>query len=118
MRLDYGNIGRAERLSVRMDIDHADIEKVRPQLEVLERCAALNMPKNVIPGDLLKVNYSLTAEYLGNTAQALTAVNEICSQHPELVAAVKYEELKHGKMLLHEVLSRLDTLMQTVGPPR
>lgn len=110
-----GVVNRRERLCIRFDIPAEQIEAVKPQLEVLDQCAALNMPYDKLrPGDTAKVNYTVTCEYLGNTAKALTAVNEICRDHPELIEAVLMEELEHGKMLLHEAMCRLDTLMETV----
>lgn len=106
---------RREKLSIRFDIPAEKIDCVKPQLEVLDWCAALNMPYDRFqPGDTAKVNYTITCEYIGNTAMALTAVNEICRDHPELIEAVEMEELVHGKMLLHEAMCRLDALMETV----
>jgi hypothetical protein len=102
-----------------MDIPGSQMSKVREQLDVLRECCALNLdPDTIRPNDLMRVNYSVTCEYFGNVARALSAVNEICANHPEVVTGVEYQELKHGRMLIHEVLARLDQLMATVGPPK
>jgi hypothetical protein len=108
-----------ERLSIKMHIPGSQVPVVRKQLDVLRECSALNLdPADVRPDDLVKIDYTVTCKYFGNVARALSAVNEICANHPEVVTGVEYQELKHGRMLIHEVLARLDQLMATVGPPK
>jgi hypothetical protein len=102
-----------------MDIEGSQVPSVRKQLDVLRECSALNLdPATVRPDDLVKVNYTFSIEYYGNIAKALFAVNEICANHPEVVKAVEYKELERGRVLIHDVLTRLDQLMKTVGRPR
>ncbi|MHC4371756.1 MAG: hypothetical protein ACYSW8_29425 [Planctomycetota bacterium] len=109
----------SERLWIKMNIPGSMVPSVRSQLDVLRECSALNLdPATVKSGDLVKVDYSVLIKYFGNTVKGLNAVNEICANHPEVVKGVEYEELERGRVLIHEVLTRLDQLMKTVGRPR
>jgi len=60
--------------------------------------------------DSLTVSYDFTIAYLGNVAKALQAVQTLC-EAPDVVMEASCEELEQGRILVYEVLKRLEAII-------
>ena len=74
----------------------------------------LMSPPATRDGDLLNIRYKFCIKYFGNIRNALAAVSSICDD-PSVVKSVSCAELTQGRILIHEVLKKLEELIKKVG---
>ena len=60
----------------------------------------------------LTFEYSVSLSYFGTVAETLAAIEHIIDKCPEGVSEVSLEEMAHGKCLIRDVLTKLDTIIK------
>jgi len=99
-------MSRTEDANIRMTLTPKAMSALSSQLATMERCSGLNVPKGVRSGDQLNIDYKFQIQYLGDTADALKAVLEICN-HPDVIKDVDCNLLRKGICLFHDTLESL-----------
>jgi hypothetical protein len=107
-----GKPTRIEELRIKMELDgkrahtrHAQAIKDIPLVKPIEG--------RVRDDDLLKIDYTLSIQYMGNVAKALTAVAELCAD-PDVVVSASCAELTQGRILCYEAFRRLDAVIREI----
>lgn len=88
-------------------------KEVADKHEQVVKLLAPNFAKQLIDGDTLNVTYSFCIDYFGDVVQRLTAVQKLCSDLA-VVTQASCEELEEGRLLVYEVLRRLDMLITSI----
>jgi hypothetical protein len=70
-----------------------------------------NLKTQLRDGDTLKVTYDFIVQYYGDIVRKLQAVGVICSD-PSVVVTASCGELEEGRILVYEVLKKLDHVIQ------
>ena len=65
------------------------------------------------PGDTLCLDYEVSVYYFNDLIKKLTAVQTLCAD-PEVNVEVSREELEEVRILVYEVLKRLENVIQEV----
>ncbi len=103
-----GRLKRQETINIRMELDKG---------ACLAHTQALRDIPSQMPdmeeNDLININYTLTANYLGDVTKALAAVREICAD-PRVVVSASCNELTEGKILFYEALKQLEAVIQEI----
>jgi len=71
-------------------------------------------PINEVEGtDLLEIDYTLTAQYIGDVTIALIAVRELCSD-PDIIVSASCADLTQGRILFYEALKQLEAVIKEI----
>jgi len=100
---------KTESVKITMKLAKEAADKHEQAVKLL----APNFAKQLMSGDTLNVSYSFCIDYFGNVERRLTAVQELCSD-TAVVTQASCEELEEGRLLVYEVLSKLDALIADV----
>ena len=103
-------MSRIESLHIEMSMDKSMYKKHIAAMKLLIPDLDVQMAK----GDTLNLRYDLRIEYLGKVAECLEAVGELCEDRM-VVTKASCKELEEGRILLYEVLKKLDHVIKMVG---
>ncbi|MHC4705019.1 MAG: hypothetical protein ACYTFQ_31100 [Planctomycetota bacterium] len=101
---------RTEHIEIKMELDKAAYDRHRKAVE------DFSPHLQVSEGDTLKLTYNFYCDYHGDIVKKLTAVKEFCSD-PAIVHKASCSELEEGRVLVYEVLKKLDEVIQLVREP-
>jgi len=96
-------VTRQEKVVIKMTLDKATYDRQQTAVE------ALGAQHFVNEGDTLHVTYTFMADYIGDIVKKLTAVEAICDD-PAVIIDADVAEVRHGRMLVYEVLKKLDRI--------
>jgi len=113
-RTSNSNLGlgppvRCEEIQIMMTFDKATVDRLRDVVEVL-----VKIPEYMEDQDDFGVTYTFTCDYYGDIVRALTAVETIIDDPETIVSEVDCEMLEEGRILIFEVLTKLDSVIRKV----
>jgi len=103
-------MNRTESLHIKMSMDKAMYAK---HIEAVKRLIP-DLDTQMAKGDTLNLSYDFRIHYLDDVAECLEAVGELCAERM-IVTKASCAELEEGRVLLHEVLKKLDHIIKMVG---
>lgn len=98
-----------ERVDILMTLEAAAYERHKEAIEVLDPS---HKDADSGPDDIINVRYKFWVHYHGVVKQ-LQAVQEICDD-PDVITATSCADLEEGRILIYEVLKKLDNIIQQV----
>jgi hypothetical protein len=112
MVLKFGKdkVTKKEVIRIKMEVDskayarHSQAMRDIPFTKVVEK---------VEGSDILKIDYTLTARYIGDVTKALMAVKELCSD-PAIVVSASCADLTQGRILFYEALKQLEAVIREI----
>ena len=107
--LSPGPLERREHVEIKMELDKAAYARHASAVRALVPDFKLQMRG----GDTLSVRYKFVIEYFGDVAEKLEAVQTLCSD-PDVVQTASCADLEQGRILVYEVLKRLDAVIKQV----
>ncbi len=96
-----------QSVDICMTLDKSRYEKHKADVAVLTDKRAMDVTED----DLVKLKYKFFIHYIGDIARKLEAVGNICDD-PAVVRDIKCWQLKEGRILIYEVLKKLDRLIK------
>ena len=107
--LSFATLVKREKIEILMEVDTPTVERLREAIEVL-----VKVPDPMGEGDNLKITYSFYIDYYGKIVKALTAVETIIDDPETVISQVDCEMLEEGRILVFEVLRKLDDVIRKV----
>jgi hypothetical protein len=102
-------VTRQELIRIRMDVDGKAYARHSQALRDIP-CVK---PSKVDEEDHLKIDYTLTASYIGDVTKALMAIKELCSD-PAVIVTASCADLTQGRILFYEALKQLEAVIQEI----
>lgn len=102
---------KVENVQIKMTLDKAAHDR---HAQVVKDLAPHLGP--VLENDTLNLTYTFHCLYFGDIVKKLTAVQELCSD-PQIIHEASCRELRDGKILVYEVLKKLDDVICTLAEP-
>ena len=103
---------RSEKVGILILVDITKGNKAFLQ----EVIAALNIsPKCMTEGDILQIDYSFGIEYLDGINKKFDLIMDLISRKDVKVESILYAELNHGKILIQEILNKMDKISLNVS---
>jgi hypothetical protein len=91
--------------------------KLKPEAATRHKEAVLHLCPGLVgwvkDTDEVNIDYKFCCEYFGSVEVALRHIQSICDD-PDVVLDVSCESLAQGRILLYEVLKRLEQVIKTV----
>jgi len=106
--LDFAPLVKRELIQIMMKVDKSTVERLKDAVE------ALVGPQDMVEGDDLKITYTFCCDYYGQIVRALTAVETILDDPETVISKVDCEMLEEGRILVFEVLRKLDDVIRKV----
>jgi len=96
-----------QKVDICMHLDKSGFEKHKA-----DAARVLGKPiDDLSEGDFIKLKYTFFITYLGDIAKRLEAVGNICDD-PAIVRSIDCYQLKEGRILVHEILKKMDRLIK------
>lgn len=104
----YNN--RVEEIPVRLELEADAAKRHALALKVLLKRDDYS---DLLPGDIVKIDWTLFCGYLGDVAIQLEALGSLCDD-PDIVVTAECDPLMEGEILVYEVLHKLKKLIKKV----
>ena len=111
VHLGSGKVEKEELIRIQMRVDGKAYARHSQAISALPLTKPIK--GKVEKSDVLNVDYTLTAQYIGNVAKALEAVKELCSD-PDIIVTASCADLMQGRILFYEALKRLEAIIKEV----
>lgn len=105
--LGQEKLQRREKVEIKMTLHKEAFERHKKAVKILL------VPPEMMEDDSLVITYKFFCEYFGNVVACLQAVEEICDD-PDIIKEADCEALEEGRILVYEVLRKLEAVIQKV----
>jgi hypothetical protein len=105
-----GKVTKREVIRIKMEVDSKAYARHSQAMRDIPFTKSFG---SVDEGDLLKIDYTLTANYLGDVTKALMAVKELCSD-PDIIVSASCADLTQGRILFYEALKQLEAVIREI----
>jgi len=79
---------------------------------VQEALAAVGSSFPAREGDTVRIDYSFVIDYLNGINKKFDTIMELLERKDTILESVSLSELNHGKVLIYEMLSRIDKIQR------
>jgi len=104
-------MSKTESVEIKFKLDKRAWDKHREAINlILRNCGKPDLAK-VDNGDNVNFTYTFYIDYLGDINRTLEAVGQLCDD-PKIVQSCECDILMEGKILLHEILKKLERMIR------
>lgn len=111
IKFGSGKVTREELIRIRMKVDGKAYARHSQAMRDLPLVKPIT--GEVVEDDVLRVDYKLTAQYIGDVTKALLAIKELCSD-PEVIVDASCADLTQGRILFYEALKSLEAVIKEI----
>jgi hypothetical protein len=110
LNLGLGKVIREELIRIKMDVDGKAYARHSQAMRDIPFTSAIG---KVDENNIVKIDYTLTARYIGDVTKALMAIRELCSD-PDIVVSASCADLTQGRILFYEALKQLEAVIKEI----
>jgi len=98
---------RLERLTIKMALKADEVHRHQSAIDTV----LAGRPPNLGEDDIMNLDYTMVAEYIGDVERKLRAIRSILKDR-DVVARVSIDELQHGESLFVSIIDHIRAISQ------